>query len=105
MQNINRLLDRLDKLEERIRPGEKRYPEWMGTRFGALLALRTIAEMRWLSLRNSALTHAVQGAVMAQVAAVDCLEAAKTVVDELLDFWRRSDVKPTPTEEQNDYGH
>jgi hypothetical protein len=76
---LNRLISRLEQLEAKAVLSGKQFSEWVGTRHGAMLVLRTIAAMRWL-----ALDLAIQAQIMAQVVASECVEAASSLAAELL---------------------
>jgi hypothetical protein len=97
---INRLLERIEKLEAEIDLNSKDFPEWTRTREGALIVLRTIVSMRWLALGDAALTLAIQAQVMARIVATDCIEAANELAGELLAPWRQADVRQSPPMEE-----
>jgi hypothetical protein len=95
-KTLSRLISRIERLEANLDLSSRQFPDWVRTRCGAMLVLRTLAAMRWLALRQSALTHVVQARIMAKVVATDCIESANELAGELLAPWRDSDVTTTP---------
>jgi hypothetical protein len=100
MHTITKLLDRIDKLEERICLSGKRCGEWVSTRWGALLIVRVIAELRYLAERNPQLTPAVQARAFTPIADAESLEAAQAIADVRLAEWRQADKVTAATTEE-----